>query len=237
MTHQYTLTGMTCGSCESKVEEAISSIEGVKKVNAEKDQNMVTITMENHIPLERFKSVLPDKYTITKKFVDLFEEKKTWFQTYKPVLMVFFYITLVTMLIQASTLTFDIASWMRHFMAGFFLTFSFFKMLNLKDFASSYQMYDVVAKRSKSWGYIYAFLELGLGICFLLNVWPLYIHAFTFILMSVSIIGAIETVMNKKKIQCACLGAVFDLPMSNITIIEDGLMIIMSLAMFLMGIL
>ncbi|NCU04658.1 MAG: heavy-metal-associated domain-containing protein, partial [Chitinophagaceae bacterium] len=43
------------------------------------------------------------------------------------------------------------------------------------------------------------------------------------------------SVLNKRKIRCACLGAVFNLPMSTITIIEDGLMIIMSIAMlFLM---
>ncbi|MFM9909606.1 MAG: hypothetical protein ACKVOW_09665 [Chitinophagaceae bacterium] len=34
--------------------------------------------------------------------------------------------------------------------------------------------------------------------------------------------------MCRKKIKCACLGAVFDLPMTTVTIIEDGLMIAMS---------
>jgi hypothetical protein len=41
-------------------------------------------------------------------------------------------------------------------------------------------------------------------------------------------------VLNKKKIQCACLGAVFNLPMSTVTIIEDALMIAMSGAMILL---
>jgi hypothetical protein len=54
--------------------------------------------------------------------------------------------------------------------------------------------------------------------------------------MSVSIIGVLESVLNKKKIQCACLGAVFNLPMSTVTIIEDALMITMSATMlFLMS--
>ena len=55
--------------------------------------------------------------------------------------------------------------WMRHFMAGFFWCFVF-KMLNLKGFAESYVMYDVVAKRLPAWAYIYAFTELALGIAF-----------------------------------------------------------------------
>jgi hypothetical protein len=46
--------------------------------------------------------------------------------------------------------------------------------------------------------------------------------------MTISIIGVLQTVLNKRKIRCACLGAVFNLPMSTITIIEDGLMIAMS---------
>jgi hypothetical protein len=61
---------------------------------------------------------------------------------------------------------FDTMQWMRHFMAGFFLVFSFFKLLNLKGFAESYVMYDVLAKQIPAWAYLYAFVELGLGIAF-----------------------------------------------------------------------
>jgi hypothetical protein len=49
--------------------------------------------------------------------------------------------------------------------------------------------------------------------------------------MSVSLIGVVQSVLNKRQIRCACLGAVFNLPMSTVTIIEDGLMIVMSLLM------
>jgi hypothetical protein len=122
---------------------------------------------------------------------------------------------------------------MQHFMAGFFLVFSFFKLLNLKGFAESYAMYDVLARKIPAWGYVYAFLELGLGISYLLNFNPILTNAVTFIVMSISIIGVLQSVLNKKKIQCACLGAVFNLPMSTVTIIEDGLMILMSLGMLI----
>lgn len=52
--------------------------------------------------------------------------------------------------------------------------------------------------------------------------------------MSISIIGVLQSVLNKKKIQRACLGAVFNLPMSTLTIIEDFLMIAMSAAMLIL---
>lgn len=122
-------------------------------------------------------------------------------------------------------------SWMNHFMAGFFLVFSFFKMLNLSGSAESYRMYDVVAKAVPAWGYAYAFIELLLGLAYLAEFRPLLTNTVTFVVMSVSIVGVLQSVLNKKKIRCACLGAVFNLPMSTVTIIEDALMIAMSLAM------
>ena len=83
------------------------------------------------------------------------------------------------------------------------------------------------------WGYAYALIELGLGIAYLINFNPLITNSITFIVMSISIIGVLQSVLNKKKIQCACLGAVFNLPMSTVTIIEDALMIAMSGIMIL----
>lgn len=50
----------------------------------------------------------------------------------------------------------------------------------------------------------------------------------TLIVMGISIIGVLKSVLNKRKIRCACLGAVFNLPMSTVTIVEDAVMILMS---------
>ena len=94
-------------------------------------------------------------------------------------------------------------------------------------------MYDIVAKKWKGYGYIYAFIELGLGIAYLTDINPLITNLVTSIVISVSITGVLQSVLNKKKIKCACLGAVFNLPMSTITIIEDALMIAMSLIMLI----
>jgi hypothetical protein len=123
--------------------------------------------------------------------------------------------------------------WTNHFMAGFFLIFSFFKLLNLKGFATSYAMYDVVAMRFKPWGYIYPFIELGLGIAMLFNFESFITNVVCLAVMTVSLIGVLQSVLNKRKIKCACLGDVFNLPMSTVTIIEDGLMIAMSVYMLL----
>ena len=117
---------------------------------------------------------------------------------------------------------------MRIFMSGFFLSFSFFKLLDLNGFADSYSTYDIIAKKWRGWGYVYAFIELTLGFAFALNLEPVLTNGVTLVVMGISIVGVLQAVLNKRKIQCACLGAVFNLPMSTVTIIEDALMIGMS---------
>ncbi|CAM3863745.1 putative transmembrane protein likely involved in heavy metal transport (Copper)/detoxification [Flavobacterium branchiophilum] len=234
MTHTYKLIGMTCSSCEAKVKSALLTIENVTNVAVSKDLETATITMNKHIALSDLQKVLDNKYQISAiNHNEIAEQTKSWFETYKPILLIFFYITLVTGLVQFTNHHFDIMQWMQHFMAGFFLVFSFFKLLNIKGFAESYVMYDVLAKQIPVWAYLYVFIELGLGIGYLINFNPILTNSITVIVMSISIIGVLQSVLNKKKIQCACLGAVFNLPMSKVTIIEDALMIAMSGIMLL----
>ena len=235
MVHEYQITGMTCSSCEAKVKSKLLSIPFVTEVEVSKDTNTGTISMDKHISLLDFQNILggqESKYQIsTIKHDEIVEQTKSWVETYKPILLIFSYITIVTLLIQLGNHQFNFMQWMQHFMAGFFLVFSFFKFLNLKGFAESYVMYDVLAKRIPAWAYAYAFVELGLGIANLVNFNPFITNLTTVLVMTISIVGVLQSVLNKKKIQCACLGAVFNLPMSTVTIIEDGLMIIMSLTM------
>lgn len=247
MTHTYHITEMTCSGCVAKVSHILKRIPDVTKVDVNLENGETTITMDNHVATTTLQEALKDhpKYKLTElkqhhvaKPVNIFaeqvEEKKSWIVTYKPILLIFGYITAISLIVALWGNGFNGMMFMQVFMAGFFLIFSFFKMLDLKGFVNSYAMYDIVAKKFKSWGYIYAFLELGLGLSFALGIYPLFINGFTAVLMSVSLIGVLQSVVNKKKIQCACLGAVFNLPMSTVTIIEDALMIAMSIAMLFM---
>jgi copper chaperone CopZ len=238
MTHTYQIKGMTCGSCEEKVKNSLLTLPDVTQVEVSKDTNTAIITMEKHIPLLDFQKALggaDSKYQISAlQHNEVTEQAKSWFETYKPLLLIFAYITIITALIQINNNNnFNVVQWMGHFMAGFFLVFSFFKLLNLKGFAESYAMYDIIAKQWKGFGYVYAFIELALGIAYIINFNPLFTNTVTLIVMAVSIVGVLQSVLNKQKIQCACLGAVFNLPMSTVTIIEDALMIAMSAMMLI----
>ena len=238
MTHTYQLTGMTCSGCENKVKSNLLILPDVTSVEVSKDTNTATISMDKHIGLDTLQQALggnDSKYQISAPHHNgTLEETKSWTETYKPILLIFGYVTAISLVVSWQDNAINLMVFMRVFMAGFFLTFSFFKMLNLKAFAESYAMYDIVAKKFRAWGYIYAFTELGLGLSFALNLSPVIVNWFTLIVMTISILGVLESVLNKKKIQCACLGAVFNLPMSTVTIVEDAIMIAMSAAMLVL---
>lgn len=225
---------MTCSSCEAKVKSSLLNVKGVTDVEVSKNENSAKISMAKYIPISDLQKSLDSKYQISEIYsTEVVDQSKSWFKTYKPILLIFGYITLVCFLVQLKNGSFFWMEAMRHFMAGFFLVFSFFKFLNIKGFAESYAMYDIVAKKLPVWGYFYVVLELILGLAFLVDFNPFLTNWVTFIIMAISIIGVLETVINKKVIQCACLGTVFNLPMSTVTIIEDLLMILMSVTMLL----
>jgi cation transport ATPase len=233
MTHTYVINGMTCSSCVTRVQQLLSGVNGVEKVTIDPEKNKADIVMHHHIQTSALQQALKDhpKYQLSEQVnhhteaTD--EEPKTWFETYKPVILIFFYITGITFLIETIN-GFNVMRWMNNFMGAFFLTFSFFKMLDLKGFAESYFSYDIIAKRWMGYGYVYAFIEMLLGVAFITGFNPVLTNSVTFVVMSISTIGVLQSVLNKRKIKCACLGAVFNLPMSTITIIEDSLMIVMS---------
>lgn len=235
---------MTCSGCQTKVQNLLSQVDGVKHAVIDLEKGEARIEMHHHVPTMALQSALKEypRYQLTESNGSMshiadsllpIEDSKSWLATYKPILLIFAYILLITVSIEIVSRSFIWDRWMQNFMAGFFLIFSFFKLLDLRGFADSYLTYDIIAKLWRGWGYLYAFIELALGIAFLTGFNPFITNAVTFLVMGISIVGVLQSVFNKKKIRCACLGAVFNLPMSTVTIIEDALMIAMSAIMLI----
>lgn len=65
MIHTYTVTGMSCDGCRTKVEKTLNAIDGVEAV-VTLEPAIATITMEKHVPTEKFQEALTaaGKYTI-----------------------------------------------------------------------------------------------------------------------------------------------------------------------------
>ena len=226
----YTITGMTCNNCVAKVQATLAPYAEAVEVTINPPQVKLTNQkMETNALNKLLESV--GKYKIGTEVSassnadnSTDDDSTKNLARYKPLILVFAYILGVTLLVEFVHGEFGLHRFMSHFMAGFFLVFSFFKLLDLAGFANSYAMYDVLAKRVPIYGYIYPFIELGLGAAYLLAYRPVLINSITFVVMAFSSIGVILAVLNKQKIKCACLGTGFNLPMTTVTIIEDVLM-------------
>jgi copper chaperone CopZ len=260
MNTTYSLTGLHCQACVRRVSEALAPHASHVQVSLAPMQAVLT---DAHASLAELQAAVQaaGEYALTstpnsdqnKPFAGIgsaqiamksvaIEQPSGFLQTYRPLLLIIAYILAGSVLIQLGQHaghSMSVASrvsaheTMRYFMAGFFLCFSFFKLLDVKAFADAYAGYDLLAARWHGWGYIYPFVELALGLAYLANFQPSLTNWATLIIMGFSAIGVIRAVMNQTKIRCACLGTVFQLPMSTVTIVEDVGMVLMAAAMLL----
>ncbi|MFW6210285.1 MAG: MauE/DoxX family redox-associated membrane protein [Patescibacteria group bacterium] len=115
------------------------------------------------------------------------------------------------------------------FMGYFFLIFGALKVIRIQGFVEAYQMYDVLAKRSKVYAYLYPFLELSFGIAYLLAWQVAIVSAVVVPVMLVGALGVYLKLREGEEIPCACLGTVFKIPMTWVTLGEDLLMAGMAL--------
>lgn len=122
---------------------------------------------------------------------------------------------------------------MRVFMGGFFISFSFFKLLDVRGFASRFKTYDTLAMYIPVWALCYPFLECALGLLYLSSFNTMALHVFTAVIMLSGLVGVIYAMRSTQQIQCACLGAGFNLPVGKVTLVENGLMLLMSLLMMI----
>ncbi|WP_338814983.1 heavy metal-associated domain-containing protein [Bernardetia sp. Wsw4-3y2] len=250
---QYNITGMTCKGCEAKVKKTLEAFTEIEKADISVENSDGKIYFEEDVSINVLQEKLSEigNYTIIEKEnlpsqneivyeeiekkdasnVEELDLPNKSFSTYKPLFLIVAFILGTSILVQYPFTDFSGMLLMRHFMAGFFIVFAFFKLLNLEGFANSYQMYDIVAAKWKGWGLIYPFVELTLGIAYLINIFPFYVNLITIFVLGISSIGVIKSNLDKKKIKCACLGDVFNLPMSTVTIIEDLSMVAMAVVM------
>jgi hypothetical protein len=106
-------------------------------------------------------------------------------------------------------------------------------LLDLKGFQTSFKMYDPMAVVWPAYGLIYPFLELALGVCYIRDFVPDGVLWITIIVLGITTVGVVKTLLKKRSIQCACLGSVLKLPMTEATFIENAIMIVMAASLLL----
>ncbi len=239
MIHQYNIEGMTCGSCKKSVEESLQKVKNVKGVAVDIQKKEATVTMEKYVSTEELKAALPVKYNLTEKQIKhkiesnhaIYDKEKSKLQQLKPLFLILFYITVASILMHYQD--WNIQSFMLDFMGLFYIVFSFFKMLDLKGFPSSFSMYDPLAKKLPIYAKVYPFIETVLGLMFLLRIQIPIALIITIVVLGITTVGVTKTLLDKKSIKCACLGTALNLPMTEATFIENAIMLVMAILMLI----
>ena len=226
------VSGMTCNSCLAIVSRSIFTIQGVKDLKIDLKSGYVQLDVSSELKLDQIKKVLPLRYTPSiilksKNQRNVIAQSKI--KQLFPLFLTFIYLLAGTLFLQRDNL--NLPKLMFDFMGLFFFVFSFFKFLDYNGFAPAFAQYDPIAKRSLLYGKIYPFIETSLGIMFLFR-WQINIALIiTLVILSITTIGVINTFLDKNKIDCACLGTAIKLPMTEATLIENIIMLFMSVSM------
>jgi copper chaperone CopZ len=233
-----TVSGMHCGACVARVTKALTPFAREVSVTLEPPRALLrNVDSDATLDVLNIAVAGAGKYTVDNApqfgvTADAGGDAANgWVATYKPLLLIVAFLLGVTWLIHTRTSGRVWHEWMSDFMAGFFLVFAFFKLLNLSGFVRAYRGYDLIASRSKAYAYLYPFVELALGVAYLIRWNPVATHWVTLIVMLVSAAGVLNALRRGHIIECACLGTVFRLPMSKVTLIEDLSMAVMAAAM------
>ena len=146
-----------------------------------------------------------------------------YIKKYKILIILFLYIIAISYIFSIGVHD----NFMLNLMGLFFIIFSFFKVIHLYKFNISFSKYDIFGKNIKNYGLIYPFIEIFLGIGFLLNYEIKILSILTIIILTSTTIWVYLKLKKWIIIECACLGVIFGIPLSNITIFENITMIIM----------
>lgn len=240
MRYTYPITGMHCQNCVTRLTDALTKLPGISQVQVTLDPPQVTFDSSGIVDEERLREAvasageykLLDADKSTAGGATATERSRT--AAYFPLVLILTFLLGGSALLQFRAASWDIGQFMADFMGGFFVVFSFFKLLDLRGFADAYSGYDVIASRWRAFGFVYPFLELLLGIAYLLRFELWWTSLATVILMLVGSVGVVRNLLRGSRIQCACLGTVFNLPMSTVTLAEDFGMAAMALIMLVL---
>ena len=221
------IEGMTCEGCVASVEHAIAQLPNVNDVTANLKTGTVEVRYQQSFNVNEIEAVLPPKYALAEDITTAPSKAK---QLY-PLGLIFLFLIGGTLIIHYPT--FVIRDVLPDFMGLFFVVFSFFKYLDLSGFQSSFRRYDPLAKAIPFYAWLYPFLELSLGVLFLMRLELQLALWLTVAILGITTIGVVKVLLSKKEIECACLGSVLKLPMTEATLIENALMIAMAIWMLL----
>ncbi|MGB0256478.1 MAG: heavy-metal-associated domain-containing protein [Flavobacteriaceae bacterium] len=223
MKQEFIIEGMTCDNCKKKVIASLVSIEGVAHAVVDRENGLAQLQADRIVTKAELEKALDAKYAIVSKAV---KQPSTKLKELYPLFLILSYVIAGSIYLTPSP--FEVDEFMLNYMALFLIVFSFFKFLDYQGFPSSFANYDPLARQVPIYGKIYPFIETLLGVAFLLRYQLDAALWITVVLLSITTIGVIQSLVNNRQIECACLGTVLKLPMTEATLIENSLMLLMA---------
>lgn len=228
MENTFHISGMTCMSCQKTVADKINTLEDVLSVQVSLETGIAEIQSKNQLTSREISMLLGSKYSAQKSVSNSKRVKTSKLKQLTPLFLIFTYLIFGTLLLSYQ-LNANMERKMQIFMGMFFIVFSFFKFLDYEGFPNSFKRYDPLAKKIPAYAKLYPFLETVLGIAFLMEWYLPIIVLFTLIILSITTFGVLRVLTQKSQIDCACLGTVLKLPMTEATLIENGIMLTMAI--------
>ena len=149
---------------------------------------------------------------------------KTEIKSYLPIIYIYFSTFLSVFFLQ-SFFNLSTREVIQYFLGIFVLIFAFFKIYNIKGFVKNFIEYDFISQKIKVYAYLFPFFELFFGLLFLLKIEILYLEFLCLALFSINTFSIFNALSKKKQFTCACLGGLFELPLSRVSLIENLTMI------------
>ncbi|MDQ8181065.1 MauE/DoxX family redox-associated membrane protein [Pelagicoccus sp. SDUM812005] len=153
--------------------------------------------------------------------------------TYQPVLAVFF-VTLPMALVTCWALRGELAviRTLELFIAYSMCVLGILKLQDLLSFATGFVQYDLVARRYVPYSYVYPYVEAGAGVLMIGGLLTWVAAPAALVVSSIGAISVIKAVyIEKRDLNCACVGGGSSVPLGFISLTENLMMIAMSIWM------
>jgi glutaredoxin len=141
--------------------------------------------------------------------------------SYTPIIAIFSVTWLLTLATSGNMMTF----------MGYSLAFlACLKLMDITGFSVRFKKYDLVAKKFAPYSLAYPFLELFLGIAVLAGAFTMWIGALA---VAIGLAGGYSifqaVYIQKKSLQCACVGGGSNVPLGAVSILENAMMALMGI--------
>lgn len=124
--------------------------------------------------------------------------------------------------LMSTNVMFHWTAWLRWFVGGFLLVSGSFKLIGYESFTSVFHRYDFIARRQPSYAYLYPFIQMILGVWYMLGIGSLFRNLIVFSVMFVGLFAVVKGLLRSGPTgHCVCLPHVLKLPLSTLLLFES----------------